>query len=918
MVLHAVAALAAPVLARALGRRVFLALAAVPAATVIVAASQARQVLDGQAVTESYPWAPGLGLAADLRLDAFALLMVALISGIGALIHLYAYGYFTKPRADLGRFAASLTAFAGAMLGLVLADDLLLVFAFWELTSITSYLLIGTDDHRSSARSAALQAFLTTGAGGLAMLGGFVMLTQAAGTNSLSAMLADPPSGTMVEVALVLVLLGAFTKSAQVPFHAWLPGAMAAPTPVSAYLHSATMVKAGVYLVARFSPAFAGVGVWTPLVVGVGLTTMLLGGWRALRQHDLKLILAYGTVSQLGFLMVLFGAGDPETILAGTAMLLAHGLFKAALFATVGIVDHAAHTRDVRRLSGVAKVLPITAVVGTLAVASMAGVPPLLGFVGKEAALASFGYGALGGAAPWVLTGLVAGSILTVAYSARFLWGAFASKSAADLREDAVEVDQLQRPARSFDAPGVVLAALGVALGIAPVVASVLVVPAARALDSGVPEDPLALWHGVNLALVLSVVVLTVGALLFVGRSRVERWQAKLPRIADAGAAYRGTVNGALAIADRVTGVVQNGSLPIYLAVILLTAVSLPVVALVGSEVTLGPVVLAERPGQVVVALVIVAAALATTVVHRRFAAVLTLGGVGFGIAVLFVLQGAPDLALTQLLVETLVLVLFVLVLRHLPEDFRPRRWGLGQGPRIVIAVIVGVAATVFTVVAVAARVEPSVSLAHLERALPDADGRNVVNTILVDFRGFDTFGEIVVLVVAALGVTSLVRAARRDRGAGSQPPKDDPNRSSLLLDTGVRAVFRTLVLFSLYLLVAGHNQPGGGFIGGLVAGAALVLVAVSRGPGALQRAVPVPAEALLGGGLLVAAASAGASWLVGGPFLGHLSVEVPLPVLGSAYLSTTLTFDIGVFLVVVGLVLALLRSLGREEVRTP
>jgi multicomponent Na+:H+ antiporter subunit A len=380
--LHAFVAACAPYVYARIGRRVFVWCALAPGATCVWAAAQSSSVLDGRAVTESVAWVPQLGLALSMRLDAFSLLMVALVSGIGVLVFLYASCYFAGDEGSrLGVFAAQLTGFAGAMFGLVVADNVYLLFVFWELTAITSYLLIGYEDEKGSVRAAARQALLVTSAGGLALLGGLVLLSQAAGTASLHGLLTESPSGGVVNAALVLVVVGAATKSAQAPFHSWLPAAMAAPTPVSAYLHSATMVKAGIYLVARFAPSFAGAGIWRPLVVTVGVVTMLVGGYRALRQHDLKLLLAYGTVSQLGFMFALFGVGSPEATKAGAALLLAHGLFKAGLFLTVGIIDHQAHTRDVRLLDGLGRQMPVLCAAAVVAAASMAGLPPLFGFV---------------------------------------------------------------------------------------------------------------------------------------------------------------------------------------------------------------------------------------------------------------------------------------------------------------------------------------------------------------------------------------------------------------------------------------------------------------------------------------------------------------------------------------------------------
>jgi len=775
--LHALLAVVAPLLARRLGRGVFLMCALAPAATTAYGAAHAPAVLAGGELRETLAWAPSLGVSGDLRLDAFALLMLALVSGIGTLIFLYAYGYFSTPRGDLGKFAATLTGFAGSMLGLVLADNLLFLFVFWELTSITSYLLIGFEDRKAPARDAALQALLTTGAGGLALLGGVVLIGEAAGTYSLSAVLAQPPSGPLVTAGLVCCLLGAFTKSAQVPFHTWLPGAMAAPTPVSAYLHSATMVKAGVYLVARFGPAFATDPAWRPLVITVGVLTMLVGAYRALRQHDLKLLLAYGTVSQLGFMMVLFGVGTAKATFAGTALLLAHGVFKAALFMVVGIVDHEAHTRDLRRLNRLYRGMPATFAVAAVAAASMAGLPPLLGFISKEAAFEAFvraGFGPLGVPA---LVGVVIGSILTFAYSARFLWGGFGPAQGEDLVGPRVH-----RPPWYFLAPAAVLGLLTVALGLVPEPADPLVNQGAVALDPRWTPEALALWHGPTMALWLSAVVVGVGLGLFLARRTVERVQQLLPPLPGSKEAYEASVRGLLRSARTVTGIVQNGSLPIYLAVISLTLVILPGSALVNVLRLPGAPAWAANPAQGLVAVLVIAAAIGAVAAERRFAAVLMLGAAGYGVALLFVIHGAPDLALTQVLVETLSIVVFVLVLRHLPARFGRPGGPFGARLRALVAGMVGLFMFAFALVAAGARsgVEaPPVSAEYLARSLPEGSGRNVVNVILVDFRALDTLGEIVVLLVAAVGIMALVSAGRRDAAAEADPADEQARRKA-------------------------------------------------------------------------------------------------------------------------------------------
>ncbi len=765
LLLHAVVAVSAPAVGRVLGRRVFGWIALAPVATLVWLAPRLGDLLDGEVITESHSWVPGLGLEWGMRLDAFGALMVLLVSGIGALVFAYAGLYFhTRP--DLGRFAMLLCGFSGAMLGLVLADDLLTLFVFWELTSVTSYLLIGFDDRKESSRKAALQALLITGGGGLALLAGLVLIGQQAGTWSMAEILADPPTeGAVVSWAVVLVLLGAFTKSAQVPFHMWLPGAMAAPTPVSAYLHSATMVKAGVYIIARFSPAFADVGLWRPLTAVVGIATMVWGGYRALRQHDLKLVLAFGTISQLGFLVVLFGWGSSKLLFAGTAMLFAHAVFKASLFMVVGIVDHQAHSRDLRRLSGLGRRLPVVFVVASASALSMAGVPPLLGFVAKEAGFLGF-VDAPGAGSVAVLAGLTVGSVFTAAYTLRFLWGTFGTKSDT---VDPIGAD-VARPSRWFVLPAGILAVISVMGGLATGLADRLVVPAAAALQEGAGDYHLHLWPGWGTPLLLSAIAVGGGLVFFVGRDEITRVQDRLAVGGGADLVFHAGYAAMLRGAARVTRVVQPGSMMVYLSLVLGSFALLPAVVLFGSFEMPADLVLAESPFQVLVAAIVVAGALATVLTRRRFAAVLTLGVVGYGVGMLFVIQGAPDLALTQVLVETVVLVLFLLVLRELPTRFWSRRERALKAAHVVISV--GVAAVVFAVMAtsLASRTEVPVGEVAAELAYPEGQGRNAVNVILADIRAFDTMGELVVIAIAAIGTVALVRA-RRPREDDDAPP---------------------------------------------------------------------------------------------------------------------------------------------------
>lgn len=768
LALHAVAGTAALSSARRLGRWGLVLGGLAPALTIAWAASRSDDVLHGRPVTQSATWVGALDLTLDVRLDAFALLMTVLVSGIGTLVFAYAWHYFGRSD-KAGRAAGLLTLFAGSMLGVVLADNLLLLYVCWELTSVTSYLLIGIDDTEPDARAAALHALLVTGMGGLAMLGGFVVIGQEAGTYRISELLSSPPSGTAVSVALVLVLLGAFTKSAQYPFHSWLPGAMVAPTPISAYLHSAAMVKAGIYLIARLAPAFADVGVWRPLVVGVGLTTMVAGGLRALRPFDLKQLLAFGTISQLGFLVVLFGIGHPEATAAGCALLLAHGLFKAALFMVVGIVDHEAHTRDIRDLPLLRAGWGPTRVVALVSAASMAAVPPLAGFIAKEEAYGALVEGTSGDRL--VLAGIVAGSVLTVAYSLRFV--------AALVRPDAVGTGASARavlehgPSAGFAAPAIVLAVATAALGVLPMLWSHLVDEAALALDprSG---THLELWHGVTAPLVLSLLTLGTGLLVFAGRRPVAIIQQRLAPRASGTHAFEATVRGTLRVAARVTSALQSGSLPIYLAIILTTAAVVPTVGLLRGAWWPGWPDVVSRPVHLPIAALLVTGALAATLAQRRFAAALLLGVVGYGMTLFFVVQGAPDLALTQFAVETLSVVVFLLVLRRLPDRFERRAPAVGRVYRIGVSALVGVFVVLMGITAAGSRTEAPVSRAMSEEALPEGDGKNVVNVILVDIRGLDTMGEISVLVAAGIGIVALARAGRTPSDA---PPRRGRDR---------------------------------------------------------------------------------------------------------------------------------------------
>jgi multicomponent Na+:H+ antiporter subunit A len=979
LAVHFAVAAVAPFLFRKFRRNTFYALAAVPAASFIWLVLQRDSVYPGAvngssagappgSVAEVIPWIPELRIELAFRLDALAWIMSLLVLGVGALVLLYCARYFKNKDSNLGGFGAQLLAFAGAMFGLVTADDLLLMFVFWELTTVLSYLLIGYARTRLSARRSALQALMVTTAGGLAMLVGLVILGSSAGTYRISAILEQAPALTAgpaagaVGAAVVLILIGAVTKSALIPFHFWLPGAMAAPTPVSAYLHAAAMVKAGVYLVARLAPGFAETAYWLPMVLGLGLATMLVGGYRALRQTDIKLILAYGTVSQLGFLTMVVGLGKPDAALAGLALLLAHGLFKATLFLVVGIIDHQSGTRDLRKLSGVYKSSRALAVVAAIGAASMAGIPPLAGFVAKESVFEAFvHYGtapdAGGQASPWgivVLAGLVLGSILTFAYSARFMWGAFAVKPGL-----AATPFKAIKP--SFLAAPAILSLLTIVYGLWPAPVDAWIQPYAAEFvpdggDAAAAGD-LALWHGFTPALGLTAITFALGLAMFYGRNLVARLQGLVPGWVDGDRAYQMTIGVLDDTAVWITGRTQRGSLFFYLAVILTVAFVLPLTALIAANKPLpGGLYFIDpnSPLQLVAGAGIVIGALAAERANKRFLAVLMVSVTGYGIALMFALQGAPDLALTQMLVETIILVAFVLAMRSLPAELRDRTGGKYRVIRVIVGIAFGVTMIFVAIYTMGARVAQPVSLEFPRLAYEGGGGLNIVNVTLVDIRAWDTFGEISVLALAATGVASLIFV--RGRGDGIRAPstaaegtvgrrtglgqssRDSaalalsrkfaaatrdawlvagrtmaPERRSIIFEVVTRLIFHSMIVFSIYLLLAGHNLPGGGFAGGLTAGLALTIRYLAGGRFELREATPVGAGTLLGVGLATAAASGVVPLLLGGQVFQSAIIELWLPVFGDIKFVTSTIFDIGVYLVVIGLVLDVLRSLGAE-----
>lgn len=754
------AALAAPLIHRRVPRWGGWLCALVPLSLFCFFGMQTGTVASGRALRTAYEWIPSLGVDLSFSLDGLSLLFALIISGIGVLVVAYASSYLHGHH-HLGRFYGLILAFMAAMLGTVLAGDLITLFVFWDLTGLCSYLLIGFDHGRAAARKAALQALLVTGAGGLALLAGFILLGQAAGSTDLATIF---QRGELVRShglylpVLLLVLAGAFTKSAQFPFHFWLPGAMEAPTPVSAYLHSATMVKLGIYLLARLSPVLGGTDAWFWWVTVAGGATMVAGGGVALLRSDLKQILAYSTVSALGTLTLLLGLHTPAATTAAMVFLMVHALYKSALFLAAGAVDHGAGTRDLARLGGLARAMPWVAAGAGLAALSMAGVPPLVGFIAKELLYEAKLQAPL--AAGFVTVAGFIGNAFTVAVAVLVGYlPFFGRRPDPDLHHHRVE------PLLWF--PPLVPALLGFVIGVFPgLVGQWLVEPAVVAVrGESVPVD-LALWHGVTPVLLLGAATVAAGVGIALARERVLR---RLPAGDGTGwgpeRCYGLLLAGMIALAERQTRMLQNGRLRYYLMTVVGTAVFLMTVAMFRSG---------EFPRQLprpdgglhewFAAGVIMAGALTAATTTSRLAAVAGLGAAGYGVALVYILFGAPDLAMTQFCIETLSIVLFVLVLYRLPR-FSLLSRPAGRMRDILVACSIGGFMTVLVLLAVSQTLVPHISSYFLEHSMPAGHGRNVVNVILVDFRALDTLGEITVLAVAGLGVYGLMKARDREGG---------------------------------------------------------------------------------------------------------------------------------------------------------
>ncbi len=705
-------------------------------------------------------WFPALGIYFSLYLDGLSLIFGLLISGIGTLIVIYGSGYLHGHH-YLNRFYIYLLLFMGSMLGVVLAGNLITIFIFWELTSFTSYLLIGFNNESEKSRYAALQALLVTGLGGLALLAGFVLIGTVSGTYEFTELLKNPEvlrsSGLYLPV-LLLVLIGAFTKSAQLPFHFWLVGAMQAPTPVSAYLHSATMVKAGIYLLARLHPVLGSTGEWHYIVTFIGVMTMLIGALQALPQVDLKKLLAYTTISALGALTMLLGIGTTMAIKAAMVYLIVHSLYKGALFMVAGAIDHETGTRDVQVLGGLVKSMPMTAIAAGLAALSMSGFPPLLGFISKELLYEANLYIET---APILIT--IAGIIANVA---NVTVAASVGICPFICKNDQTPATSKKTPITLWFGP-LVLAFIGLILGLFPhFIAFPLISSSVTAIRAEEHIVHLKLWHGINVVFLLSVITLILGIALYFARNflRQNRKRFSFAEPFTPTVLFKKGLNGLLAFASLQTRILQNGYLRYYLMTILLsTAILLSVQISRLCGLTFAHIKFEVNFYEFILVLIMIGATFLSILTRSRITAVISLGVVGYGLATIFILFGAPDLAITQFLIETLTVILLLLVVYHLPSFARISAWK-SRIRDFIVSASIGIVMTILVLSTHYLQIAESVSQYFNDNCLKIAHGRNIVNVILVDFRGFDTMGEITVLSIAAIGVFAILKLKTKQK----------------------------------------------------------------------------------------------------------------------------------------------------------
>jgi multicomponent K+:H+ antiporter subunit A len=882
----------------------------------LLASLAAPALGQGPVPAASWAWVPSLGLDLALMVDALGWLFALLIFGLGLLVVIFAHGYLAR-KEDTGRFFASLMLFQGAMLGMVIAGNLLLLVIFWEMTSLASFLLIGFWQHKAEARQGARMALAVTGGGGLALVGGLVLLGLTAGSFDLATILARGEAvkaAPLYPLILTLILIGCFTKSAQFPFHFWLPHAMAAPTPVSAYLHSATMVKAGVFLLARLWPVLAGTQAYTAIVTTTGLVTMLLGASVAMFRHDLKSILAYSTISQLGMLVMLLGFSLKAAATAAVLHILNHAAFKAALFMAAGIVDKETGTHDIRRLGGLAKAMPITALIATLATASMAGLPPFGGFISKEAMLDETAHFALFGIG-WLLPVLATvGAALSVGYSLRLAGHLFFGRP-----RESEPFARANDPGAAMWASPALLSTLSVLLGLIPMAlcAPLVAAVSAAVTASAPPQLELGLWHGVNLALILSSLAAIGGAALLWQHPRLLVLWESVP-LPDAKQLFE----AGLALADHwVRKAMVAIHTPRLQTMLLATfAVSILLVidgALAGGTLTGTRPGLAAAPTGIAAWALLVAATVAIAVDSaNRLRALIYVSVIGLIVCLAFAAFSAPDLALTQISVEVVTSLLMLLALNLLPKSpprlsrvARERRDG---GIAVLGGTLVGgIAWAILT-----REPGPSIAAYHLANAKSGGGGTNVVNVILVDFRGFDTFGEIIVLGIAGLGIFALLEpAAKGAAGARLRAWRPDmprsPERHPMMLVAASRIILPLTLTVGLYLFLRGHNQPGGGFIAALVVSIAFLVQYLAAGFDWSDARKRFGEHQLIASGVLIAWVTGVGAMALGSDFLTSWFDHFQLPLIGDVELASAMLFDAGVFLTVLGAVMLALQELS-------
>ena len=872
----------------------------------------------GEVITARVDWMPTLGMNFTLMLDGLGFFFALLILGIGLLIIAYARHYLSRDD-NMGQFFTYLLLFQGAMVGIVLSDNILLLLVFWELTSLSSFLLIGYWKHLPEGRQGARMALTVTGMGGLAMVGGMLILGQIAGSYDLSLILqnreliqADP----LYLPALILILLGCFTKSAQFPFHFWLPHAMAAPTPVSAYLHSATMVKAGIFLMARMWPVLSGTPEWFAIVTTAGLITMVLGAVIALFKHDLKALLAFSTVSHLGLITMLLGTGTAFGAMAAVFHILNHATFKAALFMSAGIIDHEAHTRDIRRLGGLRTLMPVTFVIATLAALSMAGIPLLNGFLSKEMMLEEATHTTLFGA-PWLVPVMATvGSLFSAAYCFRLIGHVFLGP----VRDD--------YPAKPHDPglglwlPPAILVVLVVVIGVAPFLAEPFVKFVTSALLGGEAEVPKAyfkIWHGLVPALFMSMIAV-VGGLMLMGvfKPLLRMWETT-PR-PEAKAIFEAIVEAAAHLAQTFIHRLHNGAFSRY-AMIGTIAIVVAGFHAWSTGTISAPTREVQAAGPVAIAgwAMLVAATGGMVMLHRnRFLSLILIGIVGLMVSIAFVFLSAPDLAMTQFTVEVVTIILLLLALNFLPNNTPIESTVLRRVRDAGIAIAGGLAT--FSLAyhyMLRDAVSTPISEFHLANSYKGGGGTNVVNVILVDFRGFDTYGEIIVLGIAALLIYALTEAllrgpvrARLLNRVPDQPRAGDMHPMMMVVLT--RVLMPVVLMVGFYIFLRGHNEPGGGFIAGLIVSIGVVMQYMASGFSWTSARLKYPYHGVIGAGVLVAGLTGIGSWFVSKPFLTSDFTYVRIPPFEKFELATAAAFDLGVFLAVVGAVMLSLESFSR------